>query len=139
MATDKDNMYFLPMHKCVEYANVELPIHPYLLGVLLGDGTIAKNHIRFASNDDEIVNKVTNIVSEYGLSVNRVSDKNILYTITGGRSNSQKGARILARENINTGAIEVLGTLKEANFKLGFPTSRTALLGRCNKNSIING
>ena len=138
MINDHDKLYFVPLHKAVEYNYSKLDLHPYLLGVLLGDGSISGSHVRFASNDNEIIERVKEIVSMYGLSVNKSSDSNVLYTISEGRNNPQKGARILARKNILTEDIEILGTLKEANFKFGYPTSKTLLLNRCTKESTVD-
>lgn len=52
--------------------DVELPLDPYLLGVLLGDGGLTKHHITLTNPDDHIVNKVNNILIGYDsvLSVN---------------------------------------------------------------------
>lgn len=40
-----------------------LLIHPYLLGVLLGDGSLRKNSIGFSNIDEELLSNVTNILS----------------------------------------------------------------------------
>lgn len=133
-----ENKFFIPIHKMVEYNSYKLPLDPYAIGVLLGDGIIGGDHIRFASVDQEIISRITKIVEELGLEVIKCSDKNCSYTISNGRKNTQKGARILARKHLKTLEIEVLGALKEANFKFGYSTSKTLLLNRCTKNSIVD-
>lgn len=47
-----------------EKDDIDLPIPPYLLGALLGDGTIGHRNIRFTSMDDSIINNVSNLLRE---------------------------------------------------------------------------
>lgn len=48
----------LPPTPGVEFAEASLPIPPYTLGVLLGDGSLSKTGIEFATVDGEIVDQV---------------------------------------------------------------------------------
>lgn len=51
--------WFLPLPKPVQFSCAEeLPIHPYLLGALLGDGTLCTGAIRITSVDDGILSRV---------------------------------------------------------------------------------
>lgn len=61
---------FIPMVEPVHFAPLkkELPLHPYLLGLLLGDGGLA-HHPRFSSEDDELINTVRRLVPE-GVELN---------------------------------------------------------------------
>nr|WP_246585413.1 AAA family ATPase [Thiorhodospira sibirica] len=47
-----------------EEAKNQLPIEPYLLGVLLGDGNFTQNCIRFTNQDDEIIERVQTLLGE---------------------------------------------------------------------------
>ena len=49
---------FIPMVKPVEFQKRSLPVHPYLLGVLLGDGSLSTHSIGLTSADDEILDYV---------------------------------------------------------------------------------
>jgi len=40
----------------------ELPIHPYILGALLGDGSMSTANIKIASSDEEVLNQFQNIL-----------------------------------------------------------------------------
>ncbi len=51
----------------------EFPIDPYLLGLLLGDGSMTSNFVMFSTASPELVCAVTDAVSEFGLEVNHKS------------------------------------------------------------------
>jgi hypothetical protein len=55
--------YRLPIVKPVEFESQEVKINPYLLGVLLGDGSITESGINISTKDEEIINYVNG--SEY--------------------------------------------------------------------------
>lgn len=60
---------------------IDLPLDPYLLGVLLGDGAIATSHnmVSISSADQQIIDSVTNLIGDdYKLSKTNKYD----YTIT---------------------------------------------------------
>jgi Flp pilus assembly CpaF family ATPase len=50
--------YRLPMNKAVQYSEAKLPIDPYVLGALIGDGSLTSQVLTISSEDDEIPNKV---------------------------------------------------------------------------------
>lgn len=51
--------YKLPLSSPVEFLeNAPLPLHPYLVGALIGDGSLAASCIRITSADQEIIDRV---------------------------------------------------------------------------------
>jgi len=50
--------YRLPTMLPSEFNNIELPINPYVLGILLGDGCFSNNMIQFVTKDNEIINNI---------------------------------------------------------------------------------
>lgn len=57
--------YRLPEIHPIDYLQEkELPIHPYILGALLGDGSMSTSNIRIASDDQEILDHFQNILGE---------------------------------------------------------------------------
>ncbi len=56
-----------------DFAARELPLDPYLVGVLLGDGAISSHSATFVTADDEIVQEVARIVAPIGASVVRTT------------------------------------------------------------------
>ena len=71
------NKYYVPVNKAIKFNSTnELKLHPYLLGVLLGDGGIA-NTVSFTSTTNDIVNRISDIVSKYNCKlVQDSNDKN---------------------------------------------------------------
>lgn len=50
---------FVPVTAPIGFKKQNLPIHPYLLGVILGDGTLStKNHVGISNSNKEIIDKV---------------------------------------------------------------------------------
>jgi hypothetical protein len=53
--------YSIPIVNPVSFKKKEFLIHPYLMGVLLGDGGL-RTAVMVSSDDDEIINKIKNIL-----------------------------------------------------------------------------
>lgn len=53
--------FSIPIAKPVEFKKKEYLIHPYLMGVLLGDGGL-RTAVMISSGDDEIINKIKSIL-----------------------------------------------------------------------------
>ena len=51
--------------------SAELPLHPWLLGVLLGDGSLTANAVSFTSADNELVDRVQSIVEQDLMTVKK--------------------------------------------------------------------
>lgn len=125
--------FYLPKLKPVQYQqNKPITINPYLLGVLIGDGCLSSGHVRFCSVDNEIVNKVNNIISEYNLSL---TTNNITHTITSTRSGTQRGAKEIMVKNTETGDI-FIGYSKDVCEK--YNIKETTVWGRCTKELTVD-
>jgi superfamily II DNA or RNA helicase len=58
----KTNSVYLPLSDKIEGTITDLPIHPYVLGILLGDGGFTTNSITLSSNDTFIIDKVNSLL-----------------------------------------------------------------------------
>jgi hypothetical protein len=59
----KEYLYALPINKpLIDEEPQDLPLHPYVVGVLLGDGCLTQNRITFSSTDQHIVNKINSLL-----------------------------------------------------------------------------
>lgn len=70
----------IPMVEAVEFEKIDVPLDPYMLGLLLGDGVLAKTGFGFCSADEEIVADICRISKSYGCEV-MSSDEDINYRI----------------------------------------------------------
>lgn len=53
-----DRAVRIPMTEPVDYPGVELPLSPYCIGALLGDGGLTQRGIRFSTKDPEVLNRI---------------------------------------------------------------------------------
>ena len=53
----------MPINGCVEFAEKALPVHPYILGVFLGDGCCKERYLTLSSNDRPVVEKVAKLLN----------------------------------------------------------------------------
>lgn len=60
-----DDVHYLPLVKPVQFERRDLPMDPYVLGLLLGDGGMSCRTVYFTSDDDELMKRV----SDWALSV----------------------------------------------------------------------
>ena len=61
--------------KKVEFSKgSKLPIHPYLLGTLLGDGTLRDDGIMFTSKDREIIERVGKLLKKIDCKLNKYNE-----------------------------------------------------------------
>ncbi|HUP27534.1 MAG TPA: SNF2-related protein, partial [Chloroflexia bacterium] len=64
--------HFVPMVQPVNFSEEELPLDPYLLGVLLGDGGLNQHSMKLSSADEELLSKVRSLLPE-GVSLVKAS------------------------------------------------------------------
>lgn len=78
---DNHNNYSIDYMKPAEFEEKYLPIDPYVLGVLIGDGCITKD-VRFTSFDEELVDKVEKLLPS-DCRVRKAEHKDGAYFIVG--------------------------------------------------------
>jgi len=58
-------LYALPINEAlIHEKEKDIELHPYILGVLLGDGCLTQNRITFSSKDPEIVQRVNSLLPD---------------------------------------------------------------------------
>lgn len=73
----RNNKWFIPLTKPVEFENQQLLIDPYVLGLLIGDGHIADEYrLTFATVDDDILIAVMNEARRQGASITQANGCN---------------------------------------------------------------
>ena len=53
----KRHRYKIPKSNAVHYTEKELPLHPYALGVLIGDGSLTCRYLTVSSNEEDVINR----------------------------------------------------------------------------------
>lgn len=90
----------------------ELAIAPYMLGLLLGDGSLTEKRIEITTEDNEILNEVNSFAKQnnLGVSVHTKENNNSygLYFTNGGKHNNSL--------TVNLRKMNLLGTKSETKF-----------------------
>lgn len=53
----KERLYYIPMSEPIHFEHRDMYISPYILGALIGDGSLTQGRISFTSADIEIINR----------------------------------------------------------------------------------
>lgn len=59
-----DYQYSIPMVSPVEFEGKELPLHPYLLGLLLADGGLSRDEVTLSNPEIDVLEKVKSLLPE---------------------------------------------------------------------------
>lgn len=103
----KNARFEIPMCEPIDFEYKELPLDPYVLGLLLGDGHLGNNQIDLTSADKEIGISFKNIIEkqskgEYTVSENiKKTSKAVSYKIKKVNYNKQKNKYIQILEDLN--------------------------------------
>lgn len=68
---NQHNRCWIPLSNPIEFIKTELPIDPYIMGILLGDGTIGRKIISLSSTEEDISKAFIKYCVSLGLIVNR--------------------------------------------------------------------
>ena len=97
--------YYIPMVEPVQFNKKDLPLNPYLLGCLIGDGSLTGTSVGFTSCDSFIVDKLNSILApDYFLHSSASMDKinyNIISTSSMKKINKIRKAIIDLKLNCN--------------------------------------
>ena len=70
----KKTNHSIPIAEPIQFErDGDLPIDPYLLGCLIGDGTMSVGHPMFSTADEELVTTLNNLLSEVNCKLNHAS------------------------------------------------------------------
>jgi len=76
------NRWSIPIVKPIEFnTSKDVPINPYLLGLLLGDGGLSQRSIRFSTVDEELVRAIQHLLPK-DLIIKKVKNSHCDYAIT---------------------------------------------------------
>lgn len=81
------NEFFLPQYNAVKFSKKELPLPPYLLGLLLGDGCLKNGSISLSTADKEIVDYLFKVTKNTNITPKHISNYDWRLTSPRGESN----------------------------------------------------
>ena len=64
LSKDARPNHYIPLCQPLNFPEADLPIHPYVLGAILGDGGISQKMVRFTSADPEIPDRISTLLPE---------------------------------------------------------------------------
>ena len=104
-----------PMPNGIEFQHRELPVDPYLLGILLGDGHFSNGSVMLSTPDREIIERVSKLVPD-GMILSRSSKYD--YRITGGRAMRDSSGR---HNNVLTNQLREIGVYDLRSYEKFIP------------------
>ncbi|MDQ5823306.1 MAG: SNF2-related protein [Chloroflexota bacterium] len=145
-----NRQHFIPMVRPVEFREVELPLDPYLLGVLIGDGGFVHHSTMLSSADPGILNEVERLLPEgvtltkktgydWALSQGRTSRANPVTTalrslgLMGHHSHEKfipdlyKFASVATRESLLQGLLDTDGHVRPSDNNIEFTSTSLRL------------
>lgn len=79
--------HYIPMPQPIEFTPQSLPLDPYLMGALLGDGCFRGTTPTFSNIDEDIINRVRIEIEALGLRMRKIEDSPDFALIGDGKSN----------------------------------------------------
>lgn len=142
----------IPITSTVNFTEQKVLIDPYILGILLGDGSISSNSIKLSSNDIEIINEINNRLPEqhkvnklghqsYSIVSEEIKENNILTELRNYRLYRTKSEdkfipdsylfnNVETRLNILQGLMDTNGTVdKRTGVPIFYSTSKKLVDG----------
>ena len=90
----KNYNYFLPKISPMCFSDIKLPLDPWLLGLILGDGCLVSNGCFISIYEYDILEKVETLISKYGCKIGSGANKNGLGDLNIVRDNCVKNTII---------------------------------------------
>ena len=110
--------FSIPAVGAVRLPACDVPVDPYLMGVLLGDGGISKDAVRLSSVDDELLEEVRRLLPD-GVSLQKVKGTNCDWSIPAPYARNAKGDFV--RSNPLTASLRGLGLMGKRSWEKHVP------------------
>lgn len=109
----KRKRIYVPLVTPKDSEDIQLPLDPYVMGILLGDGNFTSSSIRFSTADPAIVDYMKNYTLQYGLSITKDNNSKYDYFISG-----EKGSK----DNYILNTIKDMGLYKKYSHEKFIPS-----------------
>lgn len=77
----EDKRLYIPLIESSNNEDIELPMNPYLLGSLIGDGGFTNGTLTFSNQDEETIENVSNYLNEVGYQLNKPKNSDYDYGV----------------------------------------------------------
>ncbi len=128
--------HYIPRNEAVEFSKKELPISPYTLGVLLGDGYIGLSNVSVSNTDSELIDRVGEELKVNNCNLVR-GENTISYHISSNLYNNKPAQIVKITDASNHNSYieyKSIGLAVASN-----DINRSTLHHRCLKNMTIGG
>jgi predicted ribonuclease YlaK/intein/homing endonuclease len=125
--------HFLPRNEAIQYFKKELPIAPYTMGVLLGDGSIG-NSVSISNTDLELLQRVSSELESLNCYLTN-DGRSIVYNIRSKLYNNKPARQVLIVDR-TTGVKSVYDSVGKAVVATGI--NRSTIASRCEKEMFID-
>ena len=85
--SDRSYNIAIPVAKAIQFDKKDLLIHPYAMGLLIGDGGFTNRTITFTNVENDIIEKLNGKISQFGSFKYRKNKDSIQLHFVGGRNN----------------------------------------------------
>lgn len=126
--------HHIPRNDAVNFYTNNMPLSPYLLGCLLGDGCLS-DAITLTNQDKEIIKRCEYELSQYNCKLSH-NKNTISYTITRNNKNSNKPAKKVKMTNLYTKEETIYESTSSAENLTSI--NKTTLNSRCVKKLVID-
>lgn len=83
---DNHNNYAVDYVKPVEFEYKPVPMDAWLLGALIGDGSLSGGHVEFSNTETDVVYRARVTLEEYGSELNRIRTSDKDYCVSFGKA-----------------------------------------------------
>jgi len=129
--------HYLPRNEPVQFSKKNLPVSPYIIGAILGDGSLS-HHISLCNNDNEIIEKFNAELSSIDCCLTKTSNPNFInYHIKAKNIKNNKPARRILLKNVSNDEKIEYESIGEAVKTLNL--TKNEITQRCNKAKVVDG
>lgn len=132
----KPNHYIPRNEKVIYNTNNSLPLSPYLLGVLLGDGTLGQSNISIFNTDSELIERFNTELDKYGCTLSKPVTGRVGYYVKCKDLKSKKPGKKVKLTNLTNGFTEIFSSSSDCS-KL-YNINKKTIEYRCKVGSIVN-
>jgi len=129
--------HYIPRNDAIKFPKKDLPLPPYLLGAILGDGSISGS-ITIANTDFELLERIKNEIKKFDCHL-RPPTKNgnsVQHTISTNKLKCNKPAKRIILENVTTKEKIEYYSIGDAVKELNL--TKHEITQRCKNNEIID-